>query len=170
MQTRLDYTESKYAERRRELSAILDSTNPDLSAFQKRGGKMIVAIGTNDTTAPPGEQLDYYQSVIDKMGRSNVDAFARLLRAAANGARTHRNELLQQTATASRSEARPTSELVRSRRRFWSIGWKTGMAPGKSIKSLPVEGAASRCVRIPSTPNTTKVLENQAESYSCSSK
>jgi hypothetical protein len=74
----LDYTESKYAERRRELSAILDSTNPDLSAFQKRGGKMIVAIGTNDTTAPPGEQLDYYKSVIDKMGRSSVDAFARL--------------------------------------------------------------------------------------------
>src|SRR5678815_25723 len=47
----LEYTESKYAERRRELSVILDSTNPDLSAFQKRGGKMIVAIGTNDTTA-----------------------------------------------------------------------------------------------------------------------
>ena len=73
----LDYTESKYAERRRELSSILDSTNPDLSAFQKRGGKMIVAIGTNDTLASPGAQLDYYQSVIDKMGRSNVDAFAR---------------------------------------------------------------------------------------------
>jgi hypothetical protein len=27
----LDYTESKYAERRRELSSILESTNPDLA-------------------------------------------------------------------------------------------------------------------------------------------
>ena len=38
---------------------------------------MIVAMGTNDTLASPGAQLDYYQSVIDKMGRKNVDAFAR---------------------------------------------------------------------------------------------
>ena len=56
---------------------MLDSTNPDLSAFQKRGGKMIVTIGTNDTLASPGAQLDYYQSVIDKMGRAAVDQFAR---------------------------------------------------------------------------------------------
>ena len=48
------------------------------SAFQKRGGKMIVTIGTNDTLASPGAQLDYYQSVLDKMGRATVDRFARL--------------------------------------------------------------------------------------------
>ena len=74
----LDYVEGgPLNERRVELSAILDSTNPDLSAFQKRGGKLIVAIGTNDTLASPGAQLDYYQSVIDKMGRAAVDRFAR---------------------------------------------------------------------------------------------
>ena len=39
---------------------------------------MIVTIGTNDTLASPGAQLDYYQSVLDKMGRETVDAFARL--------------------------------------------------------------------------------------------
>ena len=38
---------------------------------------MIVTIGTNDTLASPGAQLDYYQSVIDKMGQDKVDAFAR---------------------------------------------------------------------------------------------
>jgi feruloyl esterase len=64
-------------QRRIELSGILDGTNPDLAAFQKRGGKMIVTIGTNDTLASPGAQLDYYQSVIDKMGRGSVDRFAR---------------------------------------------------------------------------------------------
>ena len=74
----LDYVEGgPLNERRRELSAILDSTNPDLGAFARRGGKMIVAIGTNDTLASPGAQLDYYQSVIDKMGRAQVDRFAR---------------------------------------------------------------------------------------------
>jgi len=75
----LDYTEGGTFNRRREaLSAVLDSTNPDLSAFARRGGKMIVTIGTNDTLASPGAQLDYYQSVLDRMGRASVDRFARL--------------------------------------------------------------------------------------------
>jgi feruloyl esterase len=74
----LDYVEGgPLNERRRALSEILDSTNPDLGAFARRGGKLIVAIGTNDTLASPGAQLDYYQSVVDKMGRAQVDRFAR---------------------------------------------------------------------------------------------
>jgi feruloyl esterase len=75
----LDYVEGgPLNARRKEISLILDSTNPDLNAFYKRGGKLIVAIGTNDTLASPGAQLDYYQSVLDKMGKKKVDAFARL--------------------------------------------------------------------------------------------
>jgi hypothetical protein len=74
----LDYVEGGALDaRRREISLSLDSTNPNLNAFYKRGGKLIVAIGTNDTLASPGAQLDYYQSVIKKMGRKKVDAFAR---------------------------------------------------------------------------------------------
>ena len=74
----LDYVEGGAFNRRREaLSRVLDATNPDLSAFHKRGGKMIVTIGTNDTLASPGAQLDYYQSVLDRMGRASVDRFAR---------------------------------------------------------------------------------------------
>jgi hypothetical protein len=75
----LDYVEGGALNKRREqISQWLDSTNPDLSAFYKRGGKMIVTIGTNDTLASPGAQLDYFQSVIEKMGQDQVDAFARL--------------------------------------------------------------------------------------------
>jgi len=74
----LDYVEGgPLNDRRRFLSEILDSTRPDFSAFARRGGKMIVAIGTNDTLASPGAQLDFYQSVIDKMGRAQVDRLAR---------------------------------------------------------------------------------------------
>jgi len=74
----LDFVETEaMTRRRRELSAILDSANPDLTAFHRRQGKMIVVIGTNDTLASPGAQLDYYHSVIDKMGPSVVDQFAR---------------------------------------------------------------------------------------------
>jgi feruloyl esterase len=75
----LDYAEGGTLNARRlQMSEWLDATNPDLSAFAKRGGKMIVTIGTNDTLASPGAQLAYYQSLIDKMGRSTVDGFARL--------------------------------------------------------------------------------------------
>jgi feruloyl esterase len=75
----LDYVEGgPLNHRREELSAILDSTSPDLSAFYKRGGKLIVTIGTNDTLASPGAQLDYYESVVRRMGRATLDRFARL--------------------------------------------------------------------------------------------
>jgi feruloyl esterase len=73
----LDFTEAAYAARRKQLSEWADATNPDLSAFYRRGGKLISAISAQDTLASPGAQLDYYQSVVDRMGRATVDAFAR---------------------------------------------------------------------------------------------
>lgn len=74
----VDYVETAaVAQRQRTLSEILDSANPDLSAFHRRGGKMLVTIGTNDTLASPGAQVEYFQSVIDKMGEATVDQFAR---------------------------------------------------------------------------------------------
>ena len=74
----LDYVEGGPLNKRRvELSAILDSTDPNLNAFAAQGGKLIVVIGTDDTLASPGAQVAYYQSVIDKMGQAKVDSFAR---------------------------------------------------------------------------------------------
>ena len=75
----LDYVEGgQWNKRREQISAWLDSDNPDLSAFYTNGGKIIVSIGTMDNIASPGAQLDYYQSVLDKMGREKIDKFARL--------------------------------------------------------------------------------------------
>ena len=75
----LDYVEGgRLNKRREEISEWLDGTNPDLSAFYKRGGKIIITIGTMDNTASSGAQLDYYQSLIDKMGQKKIDDFARL--------------------------------------------------------------------------------------------
>jgi len=75
----LDYVEGgPLAPRRLQLSQWLDSTNPDLNRFANRSGKMIVTIGTNDTLASPGAQLDYYQALIDKIGQDKLRKFARL--------------------------------------------------------------------------------------------
>lgn len=74
----LTYEKTAAIEKRsRQISEWVDSTDPDLGAFNKRGGKMIVAIGVNDTLASPGAQLDYYAAVSKKMGRQ-LDGFARL--------------------------------------------------------------------------------------------
>jgi len=73
----IDFDMARFEKRNREVSTWMDSTSPDLSAFRKRGGKMIVAIGTNDTLASPGAQLDYYAALTKKMG-GKLDGFARL--------------------------------------------------------------------------------------------
>ncbi len=73
----LDFDSKLHGARHQQLAPWLDSTQQDLSAFAARGGKLISIIGTDDTIASPGEQLNYYQSVLDKMGRNQVDAFAR---------------------------------------------------------------------------------------------
>jgi feruloyl esterase len=163
----LDYSESKYASRRRELSEILDSTNPDLSAFEKRGSKMIVAIGTNDTTAPAGEQLDYYQSVVEKMGRSKVDGFARLYVLPQTGhGLSGSNYAIDGDGKQIESKPIPNS---------WDrfallVDWvENGKAPGKSIKVTAGDKSLPMC-SYPEYPKYNKGPENQAESYSCSLK
>jgi len=75
----LDYVEEgPWNKRREEISEWLDATNPDLSSFYRHGGKIIITIGTMDFVASSGAQIDYYQSLIDKMHQKNIDKFARL--------------------------------------------------------------------------------------------
>jgi feruloyl esterase len=75
----LDYAEGKAMnERRKQISEWLDATDPDLEAFYKHGGKIIITVGTQDFIASSGAQLDYYQSLINKLGQKKLDKFARL--------------------------------------------------------------------------------------------
>ena len=75
----LDYVEGGMLNARRvEISKYLDANDPDLTPFYKRGGKVLITVGSNDSLASTGAQLEYYQSVLDKMTRPVLDAFARL--------------------------------------------------------------------------------------------
>jgi hypothetical protein len=75
----LDYPgDEKLLDRRRELSEWLDATNPDLNPFFRHGGKIIITMGTMDFVASSGAQIDYYQSIVDKMGLKKLEKFARL--------------------------------------------------------------------------------------------
>ncbi|MGA8740090.1 MAG: tannase/feruloyl esterase family alpha/beta hydrolase [Terracidiphilus sp.] len=63
----------------KEKTAVaLDAVNPDLSAFRNHGGKLILYHGWDDPAIPALNTVNYYQSVIAKMGRADTDSFARL--------------------------------------------------------------------------------------------
>jgi hypothetical protein len=161
----LDYTEGGVLEaRRRQLSAILDSTNPDLSAFAKRGGRMIVTIGTNDTLASPGAQLDYYQSVVDRMGRTTVDRFARLFVMPQTG------HGLSGTSYGTAGDGRtiPTAPIPN---RFDQVGllfdWvENAKAPGMSVTVTAGEKSLPLC-SYPAYPRYTTGAAGSAASYQC---
>jgi hypothetical protein len=59
-------------------AAMLNATDPDLSAFRKRGGKLIMYHGWSDAAIPPTNAIDYYRSVVAKMGGADVEGFVRL--------------------------------------------------------------------------------------------
>jgi feruloyl esterase len=63
----------------REMGEVYNATNPDLSAFAGRGGKLILYHGWADPAISPFGTLAYYQAVVDTVGDINeTQEFARL--------------------------------------------------------------------------------------------
>jgi feruloyl esterase len=161
----LDYVEGGSLDaRRREISPALDSTDPDLGAFAARGGKMIVTIGTNDTLASPGAQLDYYQAVLDTMGRPAVDGFARLfvLPQAGHGLTG------RAYGTDGDGNAIPTPALASGYERFAVlIDWvERGRVPGMSLTVRTDDRSMPLC-SYPAYPRYGGGPADQASSYAC---
>jgi hypothetical protein len=77
----LDVTKYKPEDHKKrvlEVSSLMDSTNPDLSKFKARGGKMIILEYMADYAQSPYAGIQYFASVEKKMGKANVASFARL--------------------------------------------------------------------------------------------
>ena len=72
------YQARDHAARVKEISALMDSTNPDLSAFHARGGKLIMMENLADYAQSPYAGIGYYESVRQKMGAASTQAFMRL--------------------------------------------------------------------------------------------
>ncbi len=164
----LDYVEGGALNKRRvELSAILDSTNPNLTPFYKRGGKLIVVIGTDDTLASPGAQLDYYQSVIDKMGQAKVDAFARFFVLPQTG-----HGLSGRTYTMDGDgKAIPAQQIPSTYDRLGLLtDWvENQRAPGKSVTVTAGERTLPMC-SYPAYPRYVGGPQGSASSYACAAK
>ncbi|MBL8204179.1 MAG: tannase/feruloyl esterase family alpha/beta hydrolase [Blastocatellia bacterium] len=57
---------------------VIDATNPDLSPLKKRGGKIIHYHGWADALVNPQMSVDYYESVLKKMGARQTKEFYKL--------------------------------------------------------------------------------------------
>jgi feruloyl esterase len=73
-----NYKVADHKERVLAVSALMDSTNPDLSAFAARGGKLLMLENMADYAQSPYAGIAYYESVRQKMGSEKVDGFMRL--------------------------------------------------------------------------------------------
>jgi feruloyl esterase len=51
-----------------KLAKVLNATDPDLSAFQKRGGKLLMYHGWSDAAIPAANAVEYFDAVNKKMG------------------------------------------------------------------------------------------------------
>ncbi len=65
----------------KQLDADLGATQTDLSAFFKRGGKLILYHGWADEDLSPYNTIDYYEGVRKTVGPATADASARLFMA-----------------------------------------------------------------------------------------
>jgi len=69
---------SRDFDRAQPARAVLESTDPDLSAFHTRGGKMITYVGWEDTGVNPRALAEYHQSVAARIGPARAEQTTRL--------------------------------------------------------------------------------------------
>jgi feruloyl esterase len=68
----LTYNPAAFQARVQAVSAIMDATNPDLSAYFRRGGKLILKEDLGDYAQSPYTGLNYYDAVVARLGAANV--------------------------------------------------------------------------------------------------
>lgn len=74
----LSYKPDTYYDRVREVSALMDSTDSDLSTFQTLGGKLLMLENMADYAQSPYAGIAYFESVERRLGPGTVDTFFRL--------------------------------------------------------------------------------------------
>ena len=73
----LRFSAPDYADRIREISNLFDTTNPDLSPYLARGGKLILKGNGADYQRSVLQEITYYKSVVAKMSQARADSFIR---------------------------------------------------------------------------------------------
>lgn len=160
------YDPLAYADRIRQVSEWMDSTNPDLSAFFKRGGKLIIRENTGDFAQSPAAGIQYYESVVARMGQSDADKFLRLY---VSPASSHGGRAASRTS----GQEVPTTHDTLDTLDRWA---DAGAAPADALVQVrrdtaaPYKVLASRPMcRYPAFPRYGGGDPLSADSYRCSS-
>jgi feruloyl esterase len=159
----LNFKSADYVARINEVSEMFDTTNPDMSAFLARGGKLILKGNGADYQRSVMQEITYFNSVVEKMGRERVDQFARFF--VTPGVNHAGNGLLSSGA------AVPAKVDMLSALDAWV---ETGKAPDQLLQvtqdnKSPFKVTASRPMcRYPLTPRYDgKGDPNEASSFAC---
>ena len=73
----LNFSVAAFKEKIQAASALIDSTNPDLSRFFARGGRLIIKTNSSDYNSNPQIVMAWYDAVVAKFGQAKVDDHVR---------------------------------------------------------------------------------------------
>ena len=173
------------------ISALMDSTNPDLSAFHQRGGKAMIVDCTGDWAKSAVASFQYYDAVVAKLGQPKTNEFMRLyvLPSTDHGCG---DTMISQGSSVAGDDAWSSTSLTSTARDASgnvikapipvNVDWVTimenwaekGVAPGESVVatsnalSYPFARMASRKVcQYPKYPKFTGSNPDDADSYTC---
>jgi pimeloyl-ACP methyl ester carboxylesterase len=62
------------------MAAVYDASDPDLSAFRERGGKLLMYHGFADPLITPYQSIQYYENVVNGIGDGDLSAVQRWFR------------------------------------------------------------------------------------------
>jgi feruloyl esterase len=158
------YRPEAFAARVQQTSALMDSTNSDLSAFFARGGKLIIRENAADRAQSALMGFDYHQAVVARLGQPAVD---RSLRLYVSPASTHSGNA---RSVADKSVVPTMVDLLDPLDRWLS----TGIAPPDALlqtsrAALPphAQQASRPMCRYPGYPHYVGGDRLQAGSYVC---
>lgn len=158
------YKPESFRDRIQTVSALMDSSNPDLSAFFSHGGKLIIQENAGDMAQSPLAGIQYYQSVVAKLGQAAVDQSMRLY---VSPASSHAG----QAASLTTGKPVPTNHDMLSTLDQWTT---SDIAPANALiqvrneNSAPFSTQASRPLcQYPGYPHYVGGSPLQADSYRC---
>lgn len=72
------FNPEEFVGRLRRVSALMDATDPDLSAFAARGGRLVIVEHMADYAQSPYAGIEYWKSVVERMRAEQANEFLRL--------------------------------------------------------------------------------------------
>jgi Tannase and feruloyl esterase len=73
----LTFDQNRYAAQLQEVSRTIDASNDDITAFEKRGGKLLLMHGTVDMAVSPYNTIAYYDRLKQRYSESGLKKFVR---------------------------------------------------------------------------------------------